>query len=588
VLERLTIRNFAIIDHLELCWRPGLTVITGETGAGKSILVDAVGALLGDRLGPEMVRSGADRALVEGVFVLPLEPPPALSAVLEEHGIEPEDGALIVTRDIAGVGGRGGARINARSVPLATLQQLGEQLVDVHGQSEHMALLRPREQLEYLDRYAGLQPERVAVAALVRRLRDAREARRRLQQDEREAARQAEMLKHEAAEIEQAELRPGEEEELLTLRNRLEHAERLRQAATQAYEALTGVEGSEGDRPGAVDLLGQAVQACADGARFDPALGAEPLEDLNGALAQAEDAARGLRDYVDSIESDPTVLESVQARLFLLADLRRKYGEDVEAIIRYGAEARARLDEYQHRDERLAELTRAEQELRAELGRAAAALSDRRRTTARNLERAVEQELADLRMSGTTFRVAMRQEDDPDGVPVAGRVVGYADTGVDQVEFLVAANKGEEPRPMARVASGGELARIALALKTILSRADSRATLIFDEVDQGVGGRTAPVVGQKLWSVASAGHQVLCVTHMPQVAAFADNHCVVAKVTADNKRSQTEVETLDDEAQRVEELATMLAGSPSSAARASARELLDRAQRFKADALAAR
>jgi DNA repair protein RecN (Recombination protein N) len=567
VLERLTIRNFAIIDALEICWQPGLTVITGETGAGKSIVIDAVGALLGDRLGPEVVRSGAERATVDGVFVLPAETPADLTALLDEYGLEPEDGALIVTREIALAGSRGGGRINGRVVPLAAVQQLGEGLVDIHGQSEHMALLRAAEQLEYLDRYASTHDERGSVTGLVRELRGVRDAQRRLDDDERTAARDQEILHHQIAEIDAAQVYPGEDEELVATRTRLEHVERLRAAAVAAHAALAGSEGIERDAQGAVELLGLAVSACADGGRFDAALGGELLENLNSALALSEDAARSLSDYLGGIESDPATLEGVQERLLLISDLKRKYGGDIAEVLEYATAARARLDRYERRAEEQAELEVRERQLREDLGRAAAQLSKRRSDAAQRLATAVEQELADLRMAETRFRVAITQKDTAD------------ETGVDRVDFLVAANPGDEPRAMARVASGGELARIALALKTILSRADTRATLIFDEVDEGIGGRTAPVVGEKLWAVANSGHQVLCVTHMPQVAAYADSHLVVTKVT-DSERPQTSVTSLD-RAGREAELAAMLAGSDSSASRASARELLARAEAFK-------
>ena len=578
MLEQLTIQNFAIIDRLELSWRPGLNVITGETGAGKSIIIDAVGALLGDRLGPEMVRSGADRALVEGVFVLGPDVQAELARLLDEYGLEPEDGALIVSRELAGGGSRGGARINGRTVPLSVLQELGEQLVDVHGQSQHMALLRAREQLDYLDRYAGLGAERGQVSHLVRELRAAREARRNLLAEERETARLQDMLRHEATEIERAELREGEEEELQAQRTRLEHVERLGQAASAAYEALMGLEGEAGEQPGAIDLLGRAVAACHDGARFDPALGSES-EDLNAALAQAEESARTLRDYLDTLEADPQALERTEERLFLLGDLKRKYGDTIQDVLAYAADARQRLDSIEHRAERLAELETRETQLVSDLAGAAQDLSVKRGVAGTRLATAVEKELADLRLGGARFQVSVSQSDDPEGAPVNGRCLGFDQTGIDHVEFLIAANPGEEPRPMARVASGGELARIALALKTILSRAETRPTLIFDEVDVGVGGRTAPVVGEKLWSVAATGRQVLCVTHMPQVAAFADQHFVVAKETA--ARAETHVTALEADAQ-VDELASMLAGSPTSSARESARELLARAAAYKA------
>jgi DNA repair protein RecN (Recombination protein N) len=561
VLSQLTIRNFAIVDRLEIEWRPGLNVITGETGAGKSILIDAVGALLGDRLGPEVVRSGAQRALIEGLFIVHEPVAPELSAVLEQYGLEPEDGALIVSREIAGSGGRGGARINGRSVPLSILQELGECLVDVHGQSEHMALLRPREQLDYLDRYTGALADRAEVARLVRELRAIRAEHQALLASERETARLQDMLRHEVGEIENASLAEEEEQELLVQRARLEHVERLRQAATAARQALSTDDDGD-DRAGAVDLLGRAVAALHEVGRIDPALAAE-ADALNGALVQAEDSARALRDYLESVEADPQALERTQERLFLIGDLKRKYGESVGEVLAYATAARGRLGEIAHRSERLDELQSLVASLETQLDLAGKALSGRRRAAAHDLERLVERELADLRLGDSRFVVALEES------PVDA-------TGSDRIEFLLAPTSGDAPRPIARVASGGELARLALALKTVLARAETRPTLIFDEVDVGVGGRTAPVVGEKLWTVAAAGPQVLCVTHMPQVAAFGDSHYVVSRSSNEVCVARTEGD------QRLDELAAMLAGSVSETARDSARELVDRAAAVKA------
>ncbi len=582
MLERLTIRDFAIIDYLELCWEPGLTVITGETGAGKSILIDAVGALLGDRLGPDAVRTGAQRATIDGVFVLNGDPPAALAELLTHYGLELDDDALIVSRDIGGPGSRGGARVNGRPVPLAALQQLGEELIDVHGQSEHMALLQPRDQLDYLDRFAGLLPTRATVASLVRELRAIRQARRALETDERAAIRELDLLRHELAEIEAADLQTDEETELLGIRTRLEHVERLRAAATTAYRALSGADDADQEQPGAIDLLGEAVSACTDGARFDAALGAEPLEDLNSALAQAEDAARGLRTYLDAVEADPTLLERTQERLLAISELKRKYGADVQAVLAYAADARRRVEQFEQRDTRRAELEASDDRLRGELGQAAGELSRRRRQAGHELSSAVEQELRDLRMADTRLDIAISQvPDDASGVEVEERLVAFTETGVDRVDFLVAANRGSDPRPLSRVASGGELARLALAVKTVLARTDPRPTLIFDEVDAGVGGRTGPVVGQKLWTVAHAGHQVLCVTHLPQVAVYADRQYAVAKLAEEPEGPpRTTVSELAG-TKRVDELASMLAGAPTASSRQSARELLERASAYK-------
>ncbi|GAC1321630.1 MAG: DNA repair protein RecN [Chloroflexota bacterium] len=566
MLSQLTIHDFAIVDRLHVEWHPGLNVITGETGAGKSILIDAVGALLGDRLGPEVIRGGARRALVEGVFTVPPEPSPALQAVLDEYGLEPEDGALIVTREMAGGGGRGGARINGRGVPLSILQSVGELLVDVHGQSEHMALLRNREQLDYLDQFAGTLDGRAEIGALVRERRAAAADLAALVSEAREAARAQERLRYELSEIDAAELVPGEEQDLLAQRTRLEHVERLRNSTQVAHAALVGGDagGENVERPGALDLLSEAVAASHDGGRIDAELGRQ-AETLEAALTSVDEAARALRAYLDTLEVDPNALERVAERLFVLADLKRKYGESIPEILAYAGGARDRLEALERRADHQAELEAGCQTLDRRLAKVAADVSRRRESAARELAKAVDSELADLRLVGVRFVVRIQRHEPIDA------------TGQDRVDFAIVANRNEDARPIARVASGGELARIALALKTVLSRADERTTLIFDEVDAGVGGRTAPVVGEKLRAVASAGHQVLCVTHMPQVAAYADAHYVVNKLTDSGGSSSSVALVSGDE--RIEELAAMLSGSATAASRQSARELLTRAVR---------
>lgn len=555
MLSQLTLRNFAIVDQLQIDWHAGLNVITGETGAGKSILIDAVGALLGDRLGPEVVRSGSARALVEGVFSLPGELPADLAETLDQLQLEPEDGALIVTREIAGAGGRGLARINGRGVPLSILQSLGERLVDVHGQSEHMALLRAREQLDYLDRHAGAVAERSDVARIFRELRAARVAHQELVASERESARMQDMLRHEIGEIESAGLSADEETDLVAQRTRLEHIERLREAALTALSALSA---DDDDRAGASDLLAAAVMALHEVARIDESLDSE-AEALAAARDQAVESARTLREYVESLEDEPNALESVVERLFRIGDLKRKYGDSIADVLAYADTARQRLAEIENRSERLEDMRLRITLLEAELDTAGVALTTRRRAAAVRLSKAVREELRDLRLSDAAFDVLVEPAE-------------IDSTGADRVEFRL----GVEGRAMARVASGGELARIALALKTVLTRAETRPTLIFDEIDVGVGGRTGPVVGQKLWSVAAGGHQVLCVTHMPQVAAFADSHYVVSRASGEVCVDET------DGGQRLDELAAMLAGGITEAARQSARELLQRAAEFKA------
>src|SRR5205807_811223 len=322
-----------------------------------------------------------------------------LKAVLDEYGLEPEDGALIVSREIAGGGGRGGARINGRGVPLSVVQELGELLVDIHGQSEHMALLRAREQIDYLDRYAAVLAERAEVARLVRELRVTRETFRKLIAEEREAARLQEMLRHELAEIEAANLREDEDDELQVQRARLEHVERLRQSALAAYGALIGAEEDGREQLGIVDLLGSAVSACRDGGKIDPALASEG-DALNAALIQAEESAHALRDYLDSLEADPQALDRTAERLFLIGDLKRKYGESIQEILAYASLAKRNLGEIEHRSERRDQLQLQEQQLIQQLAMAATVLSERRRAAAEKLSVSVEDELADLRLAG--------------------------------------------------------------------------------------------------------------------------------------------------------------------------------------------
>jgi DNA repair protein RecN (Recombination protein N) len=582
VLSQLTIRDFAIIDRLTIEWSRGLNVVTGETGAGKSIIIDAVGALLGGRISPDLVRSGAGRATVEGVFDLSTtEDIGELRAALAEHGLEIEDGGLILTRDIAGAGGRGVARVNGRAVPTAVLQQIGEHLVDIHGQSEHLSLLRPREHLELLDRYAGLATERARLTSLVADLRAVDREQQLVREEARRAQREQALLRHEVDEIDTAALSPGEEGELLTTRERLRNVERLRGAVQAAWAALSGDE----ERPGAHDLVGQAALACGQVGTVDPAL-ARQAEALDALSEQLDDAVRALRRYLDTIEDDPEQLQAVEERLLALADLKRKYGDTVEEILTYAERARSRLEAVERQDQIVAELDARRKELRVAAGALAGELSARRTAAAVELQAAVEAELADLNMRGTRFVTQIERSEDPAGLPVEidgrPRVLAFDATGVDRVELLIAPNPGEEPKGLGRIASGGELARVALALKTALSRVDRRATLIFDEIDAGVGGRSAPVVGEKLWGLTSE-HQVLCVTHMPQVAAYADTHLVVAK-DADERSSRVEARSLEPP-ERVEELAAMLGGDlGGQGARRNARELLDGARARKRDA----
>jgi DNA repair protein RecN (Recombination protein N) len=587
VLAELYIKNFAIIDELRVGLTDGLNVLTGETGAGKSIIVDALGAALGQRIGSEVVRTGSEQALVEAVFDLSRsgqgEPNGSpLSSLLTEHGLEPEDGLLILSREINRTSGRTAARVNGRPVPLSIVQRMGELLVDIHGQSEHLSLLRVREHVGYLDRFAGIMPVRDEVSRAVGELRSVRNELEQLAKDERESAREIDLLKYQIQEIRAARLKAGEEEQLQADRLRLRNAERLMDLSHSIHQLVAGAE----DQPGAADLLAQADKLYHELTRLDPAMESD-RQALETARYAVEEAAERARDYAESVEEDPNRLEEVEERLELISELKRKYGGTVGEILRYLEEAEVRLERLSNRAFYQDELKQKEEALVTSAGALVSRLSSDRRAAAERLAEEVQQELSQLNMKGTTFQVAFSVVSDSRGLPytMSGAsgdqptTVAFDSTGVDRVEFLVSPNPGEEAKPLARTASGGEMARLMLALKTILSKADAIPTLVFDEIDVGVGARSGTRVGEKLWRLTET-HQVLCITHMPQIASMADSHLSVAKIV-DRGRTHTAVTSLEGEP-RVAELAAMLAGSTESvSALASARELLDKAGEYK-------
>ena len=579
MLAEIDIANFAIIDRLHLTLVGGFNVLTGETGAGKSIVIDAVGTILGGKTSSEFVRGGAEQAHVEGIFALPSDGVgEELASVLAEHGLAPEDGTLILSRDVYR-SGRTVARINGRAVPQSVLQQVGEALVDIHGQSEHMSLLRSAYQLDLLDEYAGLRGLRARLATEVTELRRLRRELERLISDERELARRSDLLRFQVNEIEAARLHAGEEDDLEHERTLLANAEKLAASADAAYRALYA---GEGESPAAADRLGEATAALADLARLDPSLRAQ-AEAIENAAYQVEEVGRAMRNYRDNVEFNPARLQAVEERLDLIFTLKRKYGSSIEEILAYGRQAASELEALTHGEEHRAELLGREAQVLRQAGRLAAELSAARREASRSLSRAVEGELADLNMKRARFEVALEQVQAPDGVPldeapVSPRYVCDT-TGVDRATFLISPNPGEPLKSLAKIASGGEMSRLSLALKTVLSRADRISTLIFDEVDVGVGGRSGSVVGEKLCGLAG-GHQVICVTHLPQIACYADAHFRVVKEVGE-ARTATKVELLSAEG-RVDELAAMLAGPKAGAsARQSARELVDAAKQWK-------
>ena len=575
MLLELIIRNFAIIDELRLQFGPGFSALTGETGAGKSIIIDGVNLLLGGRANSAMVRTGAKRAQIEGVFTSP----DSAAAILDREqlwGDEPDH--LVLAREVR-TNGRSVSRINGRIVTLGILRQVSATLVDIHGQSEHLSLMRVREHINLLDRYAGLGVEREELAKLVRQLQAARPELKQLLRDERELARRVDLLNYQIKDIQSARLQPGEDKDLRQERIRLANAEQLAALADKAYTCL---QNQVEDMPAVQDLLGGAVRALAGLAKIDP--GQADLREATEQISyQVDELSDRLRDYREQIEFNPRRLELVQDRIEIIRRLQRKYGDSIEEVLAWAQRAAAELDTIIHSKERIVELEAQEEQLLEAIGEAGAALSARRRAAAAELGTAVERELADLRMEGARFGANVRWRPDPAGafVPGSAERVAFDARGLDQVEFLISPNPGESLKPMVKIASGGETARLMLAIKTVLSRADQTPTLIFDEIDQGIGGRVGQIVGQKLWGLAhkpASDRQVICITHLPQLAGFGNTHFRVEKRLADG-RTVTRVQRLETPAERVSELAQMLGGE-TPATRDSAREILEQVQSY--------
>ena len=566
MLSELRIENFAIIDRLELHFQPGLITFTGETGAGKSIIIDAFDTVLGGRAEVTMLRAGAQRTSVEATFRIPQRTRESIHTILARESLEDDANDLTLSREIR-ASGRSVARVNGRTVHVALLRELGELLVDVHGQSEHLSLLRVSEHLGLLDRYAGAEDLLKAYGEVYRQLVGLRRELEELRRAEKEAARRIDMLNYQINEIEAARLHPNEESELRAERTRLANAEGLASLAQQAI--LTLDEGSP-ETPCAIDLLGNVLKSVEGLARLDPTQ-AERAAQAQTIYDNLTELTGNLRNYLESVEFNPKRLDQVEERLNLIHSLKRKYGEDIPAILAFAAEARRQLETVTHAGERIAELQGLESKLLTELGQRGTRLSEKRRAASAEMRRAIETELTDLHMPGAQFDVDFQQRPDPRGAPLQdGRRLAFDATGLERIEFLIAPNPGEGLKPLVKIASGGETSRLMLALKNVLARADHLPSLIFDEIDQGIGGRVGIVVGQKLWQLARL-HQVLCITHLPQLAAFGEQHIGVRKQVQEG-RTLTLAEELSGE-ERLTELAQMM-GEVSVGTLQSAKEML--------------
>ncbi len=561
MLVHLTISNFAIISRLDINFRPGLNILSGETGAGKSIIINAVNLILGGRASADLIRSGSNEARVEALFSLPENP--FLSELLSNLGL-PFQGELLIRRTISREG-RNKIMINDSMATLQALSKIGSTLISISGQHEHQLLLRPDNHLYLLDDFGGLSPERLELNESFGQYQSLKEELRGLERGIKEDEERQELTRFQMKEIETARIKNGEDTHLEEERKRLRYAEELREGVAESYQLLY----EKGDS--VLSDISHCIKRMEKGAEVDRRL-SEIKDALVKAKVELEETALELRDLRKTITIDPSRLEDVEERLQLLNRLKRKYGPSLEDVRRFRDKLSVMVDNL---DQRKAELKRTLGTLKdkeREIVERATHLSKERKRVAKGLEKSVKSEIGLLDMRGTRFEVRFHKqggdvEEDPE------RVMGAINAdGQDRVEFMLSPNVGEELRPLSRIASGGELSRIMLAMKTILARTASVETLIFDEVDSGIGGATAEVVGEKLQSLA-AYHQILCITHLPQIASKGPTHFLVKKRVKD-KRAQTIISELDAEA-RVNEIARLLGGKVVSAeALAHAKEMM--------------
>jgi DNA repair protein RecN (Recombination protein N) len=571
VLEELRITGLGVIESATLELGPGLTVITGETGAGKTMVVTALGLLLGGRADSGAVRSGSRGARVEGS--LRVADLPQVVAAVDAAGGEVEGDSVLLARNVSAEG-RSRAFVGGASVPVSQLSDVAEPLVAMHGQSDQHRLLQPRAQREALDAYGG-EATAEPLSEYRRLYADLRETERELDEvvaSARERAREADLLRFGVGEIEAVAPQPGEDTALAQEERRLGYADTLRTAAESAREALSSDEGN----PDALAAVA-AARTLLDGVREQDAAAGELADRVAEITYLLSDVAADVASYADALETDPARLAAVSERRAALTALTRKYGDTAADVLAWAESSAARLTELDDTDDRIARLREGRDELRSRLSLAAAALTQARTTAAERLSSALTGELDLLAMPHAVLEVAVRQTPADDGLEVGGVRLRFGSSGVDEVEFLLSANTGAEPRPLAKGASGGELSRVMLALEVALAGTSPVPTFVFDEVDSGVGGKAAVEVGRRLAALAGSA-QVLVVTHLPQVAAYADRHVLVEK--ASDGSVTTSGLTVLDAAGRERELSRMFAGmAESETALAHARELLESAGR---------
>lgn len=582
MLVELSITDFAIIAQSRLNFGPGMHVLTGETGAGKSILLDALGAVLGDRVSTDVVRTGARRARIEALFDMADAPRERILARLEEHGVESDSAdQLVITREIQ-AGGRSVARINGQLVTVGLLAEIGGLMVDIHGQSDHFAIRRKDEQRRILDRYAGLEAKSGEVRELVDTVHDLRDRLASLSTGERERAQRRDLLTYQIDEIADAAPQIGEDEALGQEQRVLGNAEMLREETLRALTLLTGgdsVDSDGFDVATAVRATEQGLQRIVDVDASTASLAERSAE----VAILVEELGRDLRDYLETVEVNEERLAEIEDRLEVIRTLKRKYGASIEDVLAYRAEAEQELETLTGGEFDTEALQDRLAKAEARLSSVAVELSRRRMQAAQELSKEIEESIASLRMGNGLVNIAVQQHDAPGGLDVdidgEKRRVQFDRSGIDDVEILVAPNRGEAPKSLGRIASGGETARIMLAFKSVLSQHDSTPTLVFDEIDVGVGGRTGQVVGERLRDLAEQ-HQVIVITHLPQIAAMANRHSRIAKAEQDSRVVSVVSDLHDDAVEH--EIAAMLDGEPVTPSSIdTAREMIARSRRYQ-------
>ena len=565
MLTNLIVQNYALLDEVNIEFSSGLNILTGETGSGKSILIGALGLILGSRATKDAIRSGMDSATVEGLFEWKSDEP--MIPLPEDLDIEIDDRTLIIRRDVTR-DGRSRCTVNGHPVTVTVLKRLGEFLVDLHGQHDHQSLLDQRTHINFLDGFGDIKRLKEQVAHTFRHFSGAARALKQLDEENLATRGRRELYQFQLEELEKADVYPGEEDELEKELAVLEHAEQLIQVASTAYEALSQREDA------VIDQLIQIIRSLEDIERIDVSL-SEPVSNARSARYYLDDVVVFLQQYRDRIEFDPVRLDEVQERLEQLKMLKRKYGGTLKEVCVYRDRMADEINRLETADEHRSELEEALEQARKNLTVKAEKLSTARKKTASRLETRVVKELTELGMKKTRFQVHIGWHEVADGpIVIEGKSYQADASGMDHVEFLISPNQGEELKPLVHIASGGEISRVMLALKVILAESDQVRTLVFDEVDLGIGGRIAESIGQKL-KLLSQSHQVLCITHLHQVACWGHTHFTVHKESS-RGRTVTQINHLDQDG-RVQEIARMLAGETvDDMAVTHAREILRR------------